>query len=108
MGGQETWALLQKEIDDLKILDAHTATVDVMYGNQKWFEYRYKPNRKLARLLEEHSGHRLMNRMKKTAGTVTLNPVEKSKIFADYYRTLYTSNMPTRDVDKFLEKLKIP
>lgn len=109
MGGQDNWALLQKEMDDLRMLDEHIAAADIMYANQKWFEFRDKSNRMLARSLEEHSYHKLVNKMRMANGTMTMNPVEKSNSFAAYYETLYASSSPPPgEVEGFGEKLDTP
>lgn len=80
-------------MDQLKLIDAQVVARGMMYLKEKWFEYRDKPGRTLACLLEQ-MGHRLILSMKRPDGTMTMSVKKKLEIFAEFYRDLYSSSDP--------------
>lgn len=53
----ELLAVLMAQLDYLKMIDACLVTRDVAYSKHKWFEYRDKPGKSLAQLLEQQICH---------------------------------------------------
>lgn len=108
-GLQVIWVTLNVEMDPLKLLDAQEAAKDIMNAKQKWFEYKDKPGQFLAQLLVDKMGHRIVTRMRRVDGTMIFNTGVKLRIFAEYYKTLYTSLEPLEEeVNEFLDEVNVP
>lgn len=95
---------LELKVCKFKQIEASQAIMSLMYARQKFFDYRDKPNKQLARLLAQAQSNSVTPEAMFTAeGQEVRNLPDKLKIFTEYYKKLYETTNPTEsDIDLFL------
>lgn len=83
---------LDNELSKLKLLEASQAAKDIMLGKQRVFKYRNKPNRCLAKLLQEKEEFRIPYQMMTPHGEVTVQIRDKLTNFENFHEYLYYSS----------------
>lgn len=103
---------MQQRLDEIKsniaLLDAWMVARDIMYSNQRVFEFRDHPVRNLARVLLENYQRSPVLQMQLLDGALTDDPVKKLQFFFYFYKILYGSDSAPADAqDLFFHSVEI-
>lgn len=71
--------------NQLKLIDAHKLAKSLMQSRQRIYEFRDKPGRNLARLLEQHVEQIKIPNMRSTTVELITHPQEKLALFHDFF-----------------------
>lgn len=75
---------LQAVYDEMKLLDSYQIAQEVLYANQKFFEYRDKPEKELARLLSDRPDNK-GRFLKVPLGDTKMDVQQQVAIFQEYF-----------------------
>jgi tRNA(Ser,Leu) C12 N-acetylase TAN1 len=74
-----------------------------------FFEKINKIDKPLARLLREHRGSILINKIKSEKGDITTEPEEIQNIITSYYKRINSTKLENQDeMDNFLDRYQVP
>lgn len=95
--------------DELKLLDVHKIAQEVLFGEQKLFEYHDRSSKHLARILSDYSSRVWNTPLKDLEGRMRQTVNEKLEAFRGYFQQLYTAEeVDDNLIDEFLDSIEIP
>lgn len=106
---QTNWAQLCRARAQLNLDHTNHIKKLIFFSKQKYYEYANKPNRLLAHLIKKTQNERTIKSMKTPDASITYDAASINKLFRNFYKSLYKSQVTAgqSDITKFLDSIPL-